>query len=470
MKKVLILLMTMLLCIGTAGCGGKEEPETEKETERKEETTEAAKAEAGDLYQTRELKIVSCDNVEFQIPATIIISASGEWTYYYYGNSFLALNVTDAGSLDNEGFIAEKDVFIEGMSESGGEIISSAVAEAAGEKAIEVVMTQEANEIEYQVYSLSFIYGPMRYSMAWMIEKDSDIDAAATYEVFKGSIEIREHEETDASGDPTSWKLLSDLKKKNGNLQHIAVYNEETDPNEIMGTEGAYITKADFSDSRVTRTEEGLAGGTIETFLTEEDCRARAENLESQKDPSMGALQLKQYIYQHGKILFRVSMDLPEAQAEEYDKQLEELLLEYESGVSPEEGTKAAETENAEETEAAEAAEETEAREETEAEQPAGASPTTGERNALASAKQYLSLMPFSYTGLIEQLEFEKYSHEEAVYAADHCNADWNEQAAEAAKNYLDLMSFSRDGLIEQLEFEGYTHEQAVYGVEQNGY
>ena len=25
-------------------------------------------------------------------------------------------------------------------------------------------------------------------------------------------------------------------------------------------------------------------------------------------------------------------------------------------------------------------------------------------------------------------------------------------------------------GLIEQLEFEGYTHEQAVYGVEQNGY
>lgn len=31
-------------------------------------------------------------------------------------------------------------------------------------------------------------------------------------------------------------------------------------------------------------------------------------------------------------------------------------------------------------------------------------------------------------------------------------------------------MSFSRGGLIDQLEYEGYTHEQAVYGVEQNGY
>lgn len=96
--------------------------------------------------------------------------------------------------------------------------------------------------------------------------------------------------------------------------------------------------------------------------------------------------------------------------------------------------------------------------------------PTMGERNALGSAKDYLQLMPFSYTGLIEQLEFEGYTHEEAVYATDHCGADWNEQAAKSAKIYLDMMSFSKSGLIEQLEFEGFTHEQAVYGVEANGY
>ena len=52
----------------------------------------------------------------------------------------------------------------------------------------------------------------------------------------------------------------------------------------------------------------------------------------------------------------------------------------------------------------------------------------------------------------------------------DNCGADWKEQAAKSAENYLSTMSFSRDGLIQQLEFEGFTNEQAVYGAEANGY
>lgn len=95
---------------------------------------------------------------------------------------------------------------------------------------------------------------------------------------------------------------------------------------------------------------------------------------------------------------------------------------------------------------------------------------TMGMKNALSSAQTYLKTMPFSYDGLIEQLEYEQYTHEEAVYAADNCGADWNEQAALAAANYLNVMSFSRQGLIDQLVYDGYTTEQAVYGVEQNGY
>lgn len=91
---------------------------------------------------------------------------------------------------------------------------------------------------------------------------------------------------------------------------------------------------------------------------------------------------------------------------------------------------------------------------------------TAGMRNALQSAKNYLSVIPFSYSGLIEQLEFEGYSNKEATYAADNCGADWFEQAVRSAKNYLELMPFSRSGLIEQLEFEGYTYEQAAYGVD----
>ena len=96
--------------------------------------------------------------------------------------------------------------------------------------------------------------------------------------------------------------------------------------------------------------------------------------------------------------------------------------------------------------------------------------PTMGQKNALAKAKSYLNYSAFSYKGLIEQLEYEKFSTSDATYAADNCGADWFEQAAKKAKSYLSFTSFSRDGLIEQLEYEGFTHEQAVYGVEQNGY
>ncbi|MBQ9983407.1 MAG: Ltp family lipoprotein [Lachnospiraceae bacterium] len=95
---------------------------------------------------------------------------------------------------------------------------------------------------------------------------------------------------------------------------------------------------------------------------------------------------------------------------------------------------------------------------------------TVGQENALKKALSYLDFSAFSYSGLMEQLEFEGFTHEEAVFAVDNCGADWNEQAAQKAKSYMDFSSFSREGLIEQLEFEGFTHEQAVYGAESVGY
>lgn len=89
---------------------------------------------------------------------------------------------------------------------------------------------------------------------------------------------------------------------------------------------------------------------------------------------------------------------------------------------------------------------------------------------ALDKALSYLDFAAFSYTGLIEQLEYEGFTSSEATYGADNCGADWNEQAAKKAASYLSFMSLSRSGLIEQLEYEGFTHSQAVYGAEQNGY
>ena len=96
--------------------------------------------------------------------------------------------------------------------------------------------------------------------------------------------------------------------------------------------------------------------------------------------------------------------------------------------------------------------------------------PTEGQKNALSRAESYLKFTAFSYNGLIEQLEYSQFTHEEAVYAVDHCGADWNEQAEKKAKAYLDRTAFSRNELIEQIEYNGFTYEQAVYGAEANGY
>lgn len=91
---------------------------------------------------------------------------------------------------------------------------------------------------------------------------------------------------------------------------------------------------------------------------------------------------------------------------------------------------------------------------------------TLGMQNALKKAESYLSVTAFSYNGLIEQLEYNGFTHEEAVFGADYCIADWNEQALKKAESYLNTTAFSYQGLIEQLEHEGFTSEEATYGVD----
>jgi hypothetical protein len=91
---------------------------------------------------------------------------------------------------------------------------------------------------------------------------------------------------------------------------------------------------------------------------------------------------------------------------------------------------------------------------------------TSGQANALRTAEDYVSMSGFSRKGLIEQLESEGYSTEDAAFAAGRLNVNWNKEAAESAKDYVSMSGFSRSGLIEQLQFEGYTHSQAEYGAD----
>ena len=90
---------------------------------------------------------------------------------------------------------------------------------------------------------------------------------------------------------------------------------------------------------------------------------------------------------------------------------------------------------------------------------------TTEQSSALEMADRYLEYTSFSHDGLVDQLEYEGFSTEDATYAADNCGADWNEQAAKKAQSYRDMQAFSHKGLVDQLKYEGFTAEQAEYGA-----
>ena len=95
---------------------------------------------------------------------------------------------------------------------------------------------------------------------------------------------------------------------------------------------------------------------------------------------------------------------------------------------------------------------------------------TVSQSQAIASAESYNSTLPFSRTGLIEQLEFEKFDTATATFAVDDLEArgviDYDDNAAKAAQSYLDTIGgFSAQSLHDQLVFEGYTDEQATHGV-----
>jgi hypothetical protein len=100
---------------------------------------------------------------------------------------------------------------------------------------------------------------------------------------------------------------------------------------------------------------------------------------------------------------------------------------------------------------------------------------TGPQKNAVRSAKQYLSMAGFSRDGLIQQLSSEAgegYKVVDATFAVDSLNIDWNQEAVKSAKQYLSMQGFSCKGLIQQLSSsagEKYTVNQASYGAQQAG-
>ena len=96
---------------------------------------------------------------------------------------------------------------------------------------------------------------------------------------------------------------------------------------------------------------------------------------------------------------------------------------------------------------------------------------TRPQKNAVRSAKQYLSMQGFSHDGLIQQLSSDAgdgYEIADATVAVNSLSIDWNNEAVRSAKQYLTFQGFSCKGLIEQLSSsagEKFTVSQATYGA-----
>ncbi|MGL6248165.1 MAG: Ltp family lipoprotein, partial [Culicoidibacterales bacterium] len=93
-------------------------------------------------------------------------------------------------------------------------------------------------------------------------------------------------------------------------------------------------------------------------------------------------------------------------------------------------------------------------------------SATSEQKNALKTAEKYLKFTSMSKGGLYDQLIYEQFSEEQAQYAVDQIQADWNEQALKTAENYLKFSSMSNGGLYDQLIYEQFSAEQAQYAID----
>ena len=95
------------------------------------------------------------------------------------------------------------------------------------------------------------------------------------------------------------------------------------------------------------------------------------------------------------------------------------------------------------------------------------AEPELTVEDAVADAQEKVSdpYSGYSEKGVIEYLEGKGHSTEDATYAVQNIDVDWNEQAVKFAEAYMRRTSLSGEKIVEQLMYEGFTGEQAVYAA-----
>ena len=85
---------------------------------------------------------------------------------------------------------------------------------------------------------------------------------------------------------------------------------------------------------------------------------------------------------------------------------------------------------------------------------------------AIQTAKDYLDTMPLSQTELLQMLTVENINLEDAKFALEYLDIDWNQEARKKAKEYCKhKIGFSKVKLKAQLLFDHFTEEEADFAL-----
>lgn len=206
MKRIKLFSLMVLVGLLCCACGDEKQSEVQASVATMQNQTSETQAKTvSSLYETEALMSVTVSDVEFQIPESWDSDKkeSGEWTYYFYDDLMLAVNVADETDYTNEDLIAEKESFADGMLSSDGteELLYYDVIEISGEDALEVLIKQTVNETLYYMNTVTFIYNAKQYIFCWIVEAETETDYSEDYISLKDSIAFKEIETTE-------WTLL----------------------------------------------------------------------------------------------------------------------------------------------------------------------------------------------------------------------------------------------------------------------
>jgi len=118
---------------------------------------------------------------------------------------------------------------------------------------------------------------------------------------------------------PTASSVFNALQAAGLPVSGLIVYNESSDPNELLGRQNGYLSKVAWQDNRIDQTNQSSDpggvewGGSIEVFSNKAEATTRAQYV-SGFGPPLG----DGYDYQLGPIFLRLSNSLLPSQAAAY--------------------------------------------------------------------------------------------------------------------------------------------------------